>query len=199
MGRKSKCEFEINSDRLIIKPVSGAHHFTNAKFAEEVMKFTWCEVKNGYLQTWNTRKSGLEIAINFKSIFFHRFVWFLEHGKLPFYQIDHIDRNRVNSMIKNLRECTSQENNKNRSGHRKTSSKYKGIYWDTRLGKWGARIKPNGTSIYLGSFRDEINAAIAYDNAARIHGHTPNFSLHPGENSLFGMMPIQESNQLVLF
>ncbi len=87
--------------------------------------------------------------------------------------IDHIDRNKDNNHYSNLRWCTSQHNNRNRSKcgsiKRKCTSKYKGVGWHKKWNKWRARImvdKDSRKEIALGSFDNEEDAARAYNKAA---------------------------------
>jgi hypothetical protein len=49
------------------------------------------------------------------------------------------------------------------------SSQYKGVCWHKRYGKFQAEIKLNGKSKFLGMFAEELDAALAYDAAAREH------------------------------
>jgi hypothetical protein len=50
---------------------------------------------------------------------------------------------------------------------RRTTSRFKGVYWKWEMKRWCARIRWEGKTRSLGNFRDEIAAAQAYDEAAR--------------------------------
>lgn len=97
----------------------------------------------------------------------------LEEGKL----IDHIDRNPLNNQKSNLRCCTRAENSRNREKIKGGLSKYLGV--SLHSGKyWSAQIKNNSKSIYLGSFKTEIEAALAYNEAAKkYHGEFANLNI----------------------
>jgi len=80
--------------------------------------------------------------------------------------IDHIDHNGLNNKRENLRICTLTQNAANqRKG--KGSSNFKGVYWDKREQKWRGAIRHKGKHLHLGSFNDELEAAKAYDKAAK--------------------------------
>jgi hypothetical protein len=81
--------------------------------------------------------------------------------------IDHIDNNPYNNNVKNLRGATLSQNQHNKSSARKTSSKYKGVYKLSSGNKWGANIRINGKTIYLGSATTEKGAAKLYNRAAK--------------------------------
>ena len=82
--------------------------------------------------------------------------------------IDHRDGNGLNNSRSNLRIATQAQNCKNRSKTRAASSSpYKGVSWHKRIGKWQAYIMVNYQRQHLGSFDNPIEAAKAYDAAAR--------------------------------
>jgi len=83
---------------------------------------------------------------------------------------DHINHNGLDNRRANLRIATRAQNSANRQKRNQhTRSIYKGLEWDKKQKKWKARISVRGRKIYLGSFASEIDAARAYDRAAKEH------------------------------
>ena len=83
--------------------------------------------------------------------------------------VDHIDSDRKNNCIANLRFATHSENSRNMKRHADNSSAYKGVSLYKHCNRWVARIKFAGKQIYLGSFTSEKEAAEAYNAAAAEH------------------------------
>lgn len=84
-------------------------------------------------------------------------------------QVDHRDGNGLNNRKENLRLCTNHQNSMNKKKHRKWSSKYRGVHWHKKSKKWYAGIRVKGNRIHLGVFKDEIDAAEAYNEGAIKH------------------------------
>ena len=83
--------------------------------------------------------------------------------------VDHIDHNRTNNDVTNLRWCSKSQNGMNMSKRSGTSSSYKGTCWHKGIKKWIVNIKLDGKRKHIGYFDNEVQAALAYNNYAIIH------------------------------
>lgn len=83
--------------------------------------------------------------------------------------VDHIDRNKLNNNLNNLRWVTQQGNSQNASPRQNASSKYLGVHLDKRTSRWRAVIRVNHKRHYLGGYETELEAHKAYMDAKAIH------------------------------
>lgn len=111
---------------------------------------------------------------------------------MPGEQADHVNGDTLDNRRSNLRIATVSENQHNMGSHREVgTSILKGVSWDSRRGKWLARISLDGKKRHLGYFEREGHAAHAYDAAAReLFGEYAclNFP-EPGERGVFDDEP----------
>lgn len=81
---------------------------------------------------------------------------------------DHKDHNGLNNQKANLRTCTKKQNVYNTKSRKGSSSKYLGVSWKKKINKWQVLIQKDGNFKYLGVYKDEIEAAKAYNKEAAI-------------------------------
>jgi hypothetical protein len=99
-----------------------------------------------------------------KVVWMHREIVNAPKGRL----CDHANNNGLDNRNENIRLATRCQNAWNRrKPNVKSRSKYKGISYQRRYKRWCARIQVCGEQKYLGLFKDEVEAAKAYDAAAR--------------------------------
>lgn len=90
------------------------------------------------------------IKINGKTYKCGRLAWYLSSGAWPQGEIDHINRDKQDNRLSNLRDVTRSENQTNIPA--RTPSKKKGIYWRKDCGKWIVLVRRNYKLTYLGLF-----------------------------------------------
>lgn len=112
-----------------------------------------------------TKAGYFESKINLKPFKVHRVVFLLHYGYLPDV-VDHIDGNRQNNNIKNLRAATAGENKCNQKIYKSNTSGVKGVCFNKRTKKWVGQINYNGKRKCLGSF-DSIDLAAEFVDLAR--------------------------------
>lgn len=132
--------------------------------------------KDGVPYESTNRKGYRLISVAFKDyskpLYAHRVAWFFHYGEWPPVQIDHINQDKSDNRICNLRLATNQQNTFNTAKRKLTprrtipTSSYKGVAWNREKGKWEARIATNGKKRFLGYFVNEEDAAAAYETAA---------------------------------
>lgn len=145
--------------------------------AEFKKYFTYKAGNLYWLETSSNRRRKGEIAgskhsqgywaimLKGKMYYAHRIIFAMHHGYFPDF-IDHIDQNRANNKIRNLRAATNSENGQNKRPT-KNSSKFKGVFWSVQKNRWAAHIKKDGVVTHLGFFHTEPEAAKAYNRSAK--------------------------------
>lgn len=103
-----------------------------------------------------------------KNVRLHRIIMNAPDGM----EVDHINHIRHDNRRSNLRLCSVSENRRNSFKKSHGSSKYRGVYFHKgtgRVKRWQAYLRIDGKKKSLGYFHTDIEAAIAYNNASRVH------------------------------
>lgn len=131
---------------------------------------------------WNAKHAGkpaghvgydgyITICIDYAAYKAHRLIWLLAYGEPVPLTLDHIDGNGINNRLENIRAATVSQNSANRKIATNNTTGIKGVYYDKRYDKYFARIKINGKTTYLGSFRTLEEATITRNRAhTNTHG-----------------------------
>ena len=145
-------------------PETGEFHWISARPKVKV------GMKAGYLKK---NKGYIYIEYQGKAYSAHRLAWFYVYKKFPTEYIDHINRDKADNRIINLREATHGQNKANSKTINKNGLKgVSKLPWMKDNGKcWQAQIKHNKKQIYLGCFYTKEEAHEAYCKAAKeLHG-----------------------------
>lgn len=135
--------------------------------------------------TWNTRYAGKR-ALNTidshgyahgrlldKKHYAHRVILALTNGEWPD-EVDHINGDRTDNRLSNLRAVSHQRNMRNRKRATNNTSGVTGVYWSARERAWVAQIGVNGRMRSLGRFANKNDAAAARKSADALHGFHEN-------------------------
>ena len=160
--------------------MTGKHGVLNRRIAKDwdlTKEFVeeFLEYRDGDLY-WKPFKAGthdgngyLQVGIKRRYFKVHRLIFLMHHGYLPDV-IDHIDGNKQNNRIENLREATRSQNGYNTKISKHNQSGVKGVSWRKQNQKWRARIYVEKQMISVGDFDNLDDAKVAVE-AARLKYH----------------------------
>lgn len=98
----------------------------------------------------------------------HRLIWMYVHGVWPSGEIDHLDGDKSNNRLENLRDVTRSINQQNlRNPHKRGGSGSLGVSEHRETGKWRSRIWVDGKNKSLGLYKSKDEAHAAYVTAKR--------------------------------
>lgn len=128
---------------------------------------------------WNAKFSGKTALISLSpkgyrqgrifniSFLAHRVIYAIHHGEWPSDQIDHINGDKLDNRIDNLRSVSRKENMRNLPMPRSNTSGVMGVGWSKQYKNWEAQIKVDRRRVYLGRFA-KFEDAVAARKAAEV-------------------------------
>ena len=135
----------------------GKFALIDAEDADTVLAHKW-HSEPGRRGTWY---AATQIAGRYVSL--HRLIL----GEPKGLQVDHRSRDGLDCRRANLRICTARQNQHNAVVSARNISGFKGVSFHKLRNKWQAKIRHNGCQCHLGYFSSPVDAALAYDEAAR--------------------------------
>lgn len=132
---------------------------------------------------WNAKYAGKEAflgignhgyrtsSVGGKRFTGHRVAWAIHYGEWPEGEIDHINGNRCDNRIANLRDVSRRENAKNLATK---SGRVRGVYWYPPTSRWAVKIQSDGVQRHIGYFINKNDAIAARQDAERRLGFHEN-------------------------
>ena len=126
----------------------------------------WGHFKAGTQAGWSTPKGYLVVAIGRRKCYAHRIAWLLHYGTNASADIDHINGDKGDNRICNLRDVSRTVNKQNQSrAHKNSTTGVLGV--SPYKGKYRARIVVNGKQKQIGTYESVDAAQTAYITAKR--------------------------------
>lgn len=128
----------------------------------------------------NARDAGKEAFVTlhhegyFRSMIYgrfypaHRVIWAMQHDEWPD-QVDHINGDRQDNRLVNLRHVSHSENMQNKRIYSNNTSGHVGVFFNEQRRKWQAHIRTDGKRVHLGMFASREDAIIARQEASERH------------------------------
>ena len=136
------------------------------RWKERPSRSSWKAIWPGKVAGSLDSKGYLRFQVAGRTHKAHRLAWLYVHGEWPKGEIDHIDGDRSNNAIANLRVATARQNQQNKTA-KVNASGFRGV---SKMGrKWRALVTINGRRTHVGIFDTPEAASAAYEAAAAEH------------------------------
>jgi hypothetical protein len=145
------------------------------KYDPDTGLFTWLvnrsrKARFGLIAGYTDKQGYSKIIISGVSYKAHRLAWIYIYGSFPENGIDHINKNKSDNRIENLRDCDQSENMRNQKLYKSNKSGVPGVMLRESSNRWLASISYNKKLIRLGNHIDWFDAVCARKSAENKHG-----------------------------
>lgn len=170
--RQARIDIEIIHESLEYDPETGSFRWKvrpRSHFSSQRGMSIWNTKYSGKVAGSLDREGYTVIRILERHFYAHRLAWVITHGVEPPVSIDHINGDKSDNRLANLRLATSSENCRNTQTRRDNKSGHKGVSWHNGNKAWVAKIKVHGATFHLGTFEDKQAAIDAYVQGSILH------------------------------
>lgn len=143
----------------------------------KIFNATWAGKVAGKLESDGYVRISMRIGGRSRFMRAHRLAWYMVHGAIPSGEIDHINRNRSDNRIENLRDVSRTENMRNKSKPANNKSGYVGVVWVKAKNRWGAFGRVGGASRLLGLYVCKDAAAKVASEFRAVSGYSDTHGL----------------------
>ncbi len=172
-GEKMETLAILSSRLTSDKPISGGLHMLTQSRLKELLHynpetglFTWIKrtgsARAGRVAGIVNHYGYIHIKVDRKSYYAQRIVWLYVHGEFPDKDIDHINRDKKDNRLENLRLATRGENIMNRGIQKNNKSGYRGVHQCKVSKKWIAATRIDNKQTAIGRFDNKEDAFEAY-------------------------------------
>ena len=151
--------FISRQNTRLIPLTQDKHALIDAEDWDKIKNRIWCAAHIG--QNWYAITNELT-SVGYRHIGMHRIITGAPAGM----DVDHINFDGLDNRKINLRICTRGQNKCNARVPARGTSRYRGVCWHKKSGKWTASIQFNSKKYSLGYYHSESEAALAYNQAA---------------------------------
>jgi hypothetical protein len=131
-----------------------------------------CHKNTGKRAGWVTKQGYVRVGFSRRSMLAHRIIYLMHHGYAPEF-VDHVDGNKQNNKVENLRAATRAQNQLNARLRVDSVTKLKNV--TKHRNKWQVRMRIAGVLTHIGTFEDiELAAFVASEYRDKYHGEFAN-------------------------